>query len=105
MSYKLVQITFRNLQGQTKAAQKSAWERAHQIADWPGLIWKIWIYNQEAQLAGGVYLFVDKSSAQAYLKGPIAASLSAAPGVADMVTNLFDVDEARTATTRGPLGH
>ncbi|HEY9877636.1 MAG TPA: YdhR family protein [Leptolyngbyaceae cyanobacterium] len=103
MTYKLLQITFRNPQGQTEAAQKAAWERAHQIAALPGLVWKIWIYSQEAQLAGGVYLFTDADSAQAYLNSSIVAALSAAPGVEGMTTTLFDVDEARTLVTRGPL--
>ena len=40
---------------------------ARSIADEPGLIWKIWTENQEANEAGGVYCFRDAQSAKAYL--------------------------------------
>lgn len=40
---------------------------AQSINDEPGLIWKIWTENPEANEAGGVYLFTDKVSAEAYL--------------------------------------
>jgi Putative mono-oxygenase ydhR len=42
-------------------------ELAHKIADTPGLIWKVWTENPETQEAGGVYLFEDEASLEAYL--------------------------------------
>lgn len=41
---------------------------AQSIAQEPGLIWKIWTENESANEAGGIYLFQDKPSAQAYLE-------------------------------------
>lgn len=101
--FKLVHIQFHNPQGQTEAAQKAAWERAHQIAQWPGLIWKIWTYDPEQLLAGGTYLFEDAASAQAYLESPIVASMKAVPGVSQFQARLLDVDAARSVVTRAPL--
>ena len=40
---------------------------AQSIAEEPGLRWKIWIENREAGESGGVYLFEDLASAEAYL--------------------------------------
>jgi Putative mono-oxygenase ydhR len=42
-------------------------ELAHRIADTPGLIWKVWTENPDMQEAGGVYLFEDETSLEAYL--------------------------------------
>jgi hypothetical protein len=100
---KLVQITFRNPNGASEAAQKAAWERAHQIAEWPGLQWKIWIAEPSQLLYGGIYLFEDENSAIAYLKSPIVDSIQALPGVSDFAAHLFDINSPLTAVTRGPL--
>ncbi|GLT14078.1 monooxygenase [Vibrio algivorus] len=40
---------------------------AESINQEPGFISKIWTENQEQKEAGGIYLFEDKASAQAYL--------------------------------------
>jgi hypothetical protein len=41
-------------------------ERAEDISNEPGLIWKIWTVNEEDQMAGGIYLFDNKADAQRY---------------------------------------
>jgi hypothetical protein len=99
----ILQITFRNPNGRSEAAQKAAWERAHQIAAWPGLVWKVWIAQPAAAIYGGVYLFEDESSAQAYLNGPVVASMRSLPGVTDFSAQLFEVNEPLSAITRGPV--
>ena len=40
---------------------------ARSIAQEPGLVWKIWTENAAEKLAGGIYLFTDGASADAYL--------------------------------------
>ena len=40
---------------------------AQDIAQEPGLIWKIWTENAAEQTAGGIYLFTDEARALAYL--------------------------------------
>ena len=42
-------------------------ELAESIAEEPGLIWKIWTENPDTHEAGGIYLFADRVSADAYL--------------------------------------
>ena len=100
---KILQITFCNANGRSEAAQKAAWERAHQIAVWPGLVWKVWIAQPQVAVYGGLYLFVDEASAQAYLQGPVVASMRSLPGMTDFSTQLFDVNESLSAVTRGPI--
>jgi Putative mono-oxygenase ydhR len=41
------------------------------IADVPGLVWKVWLLNEQDREAGGIYLFQDEQSLAAYLSGPI----------------------------------
>ncbi|MDA0268741.1 MAG: YdhR family protein [Cyanobacteria bacterium] len=100
---KLLQITFRNPQASSEAAQQAAWERAHSIAAWPGLVWKIWIATPADAIYGGIYLFEDEHSANAYLNSPIADSIRAIPGISDFEAQLFDINNPLTAVTRGPL--
>ena len=40
---------------------------AESIAHEPGLLWKIWTEDEANGEAGGIYLFVDRASADAYL--------------------------------------
>jgi hypothetical protein len=100
---KLLKITFHNPNGTSEAAQKAAWERAEQIAVWPGLIWKIWIADPELALYGGIYLFRDEASASAYLDGPVVASIRTIPGVSQFETQLFDVANDLSVLTHGPI--
>jgi hypothetical protein len=76
---------------------------APQIAATPGLRWKVWPWNGEEQVGGGVYLFEDAASAQAFLGGPIAAGLGQIPEVSDVSVKQFEVLDNLTAITRGPV--
>lgn len=40
---------------------------ANVFAEIPGLQWKIWLFNKKKKEAGGIYLFVDKQHADAYV--------------------------------------
>jgi len=100
---KILQITFRNAHGSSEAAQKAAQQRAQQIAEWPGLLWKIWIADPAQSLYGGIYCFADEASATAYLNGPVVDSMQAVPGVSDFQAQLFDINPALTAIDRGPV--
>lgn len=73
------------------------------IAAVPGLRWKVWILNEANQEAGGIYLFEDADSVQAYLGGQIVAGIKAHPAVSDISVKQFGVVEDLTAKTRGPL--
>jgi hypothetical protein len=71
------------------------------IAAVPGLLWKIWILDEQRGRGGGVYLFEDRAAATAYLTGPIVARLRENPAVASIEVRLFDVLEGPSVITRG----
>lgn len=87
-------------------------EGAKQISKIPGLRWKIYLYNDEKDEAGGVYLFEDEASLNAYLNGPIMTQRKAGKfgdgvnetgDINDVTIRQFDVMEEMTAITRGPV--
>ncbi|MCC7208186.1 MAG: YdhR family protein [Anaerolineae bacterium] len=102
MSLKILQINFKFNVPQTELEQAFA-PAAQPIADTPGLRWKIWLMNGAAHEAGGVYLFDDEASLQAFLDGPIVASVGSNPALTDVSVKVFDTIEALTLVTRGPI--
>ena len=87
-----------------RADIETAWlDVAQPIADSPGLRWKVWLMNEAEDAAGGIYLFEDEASLQAYLDGPIVTALKSSPVISDLDAKVFDVLEAHTAVTRGPV--
>jgi hypothetical protein len=73
------------------------------IAAVAGLRWKIWLMNEGESEAGGIMLFEDEKSLQAYLDGPIAAQIVSHPALSDFSVKQFDIMEAETAITRSPV--
>jgi hypothetical protein len=73
------------------------------IAKVPGLRWKIWSLNAGTSEFGGIYLFDDAESVQAYLEGPIIAQVSKHPALSDFSIKQFGVIDEFSAITRGPV--
>ncbi len=76
---------------------------ASQFAAVAGLRWKIWMINEAENEAGGIYMFEDEASVNAFLKGPLAAQVTSHPALSDFSVKQFDVMENITAITRGPV--
>lgn len=74
---------------------------AQSIAEEPGLLWKIWTENPATNEAGGIYLFSDRASAEAYLEMHTARLRSF--GVPRVNGKLFDVNAELSAIDRAPL--
>jgi hypothetical protein len=74
-----------------------------EIAAVPGLRWKIWIMNEQAYETGGLYLFDDQGSVEAYLQGPLIAALKTNPAISEISIKQFNVLEDLTTVTRGPM--
>ena len=102
MSSKILQISF-HLNVPRAEFEDIARSLANDFAQLPGLTWKIWLMNEKEREAGGIYLFEDASSMEAYLEGPLAAAVMAHPALSDLVAKQFDVIEDCTAITRGPV--
>ena len=78
-------------------------EAATSIASVEGLIWKIWVLNEEESEIGGMYLFADRAAAEAYLNHPIVQAVCSNPAVASTQSQLWDVESSLSALTRAPL--
>ena len=102
MAARILQINFKYSVPTAEIAEAFA-KLVDDIAATPGLRWKVWILNEEQSEAGGIYLFDDDASMQAYLGGPIVAGIMAHPALNDISAKQFDVIGDFTATTRGPV--
>lgn len=75
---------------------------AHSIADAPGLLWKIWTENEVTGEQGGIYLFADAASAEAYCV--MHTERLASFGITYVRAKTFAVNGPLSAITRAPLG-
>jgi len=78
-------------------------EAANIIASVEGLIWKIWIFREEESEMGGMYLFANRESAEAYLKHSVIQAVCSNPAVVSHQSQLWDVESSLSALTRAPL--
>ena len=101
MAIKLLQMDylFSGPWGDEMSAEYS--DLAHRITNVPGLICKVWTENREAGEAGGIYLFEDEASLDAYLGGKIERMEAA--GIKGLRAKKFEVNEPLTRITRGRL--
>ncbi len=76
-------------------------ELAQSIAGEPGLIWKLWTENATVGEAGGVYLFSDQPSAQAYLDMHTRRLKDF--GIPLVNAKIFAVNEVLSRVDRAPL--
>lgn len=76
---------------------------ATRIASADGLIWKIWVLEEEKFEMGGMYLFANRETAVAFLNHPVIQSVSSNPAVISTDSQLWDVESSLSALTRGPL--
>jgi hypothetical protein len=78
-------------------------EAATVIASVEGLIWKIWILQEEEFEMGGMYLFANQKSARAYLSHPVVQTVCSNPAVVSMQSQLWEIESSLSALTRAPL--
>ena len=78
-------------------------EAASSIASVEGLIWKIWVSQEEEFEMGGIYLFANRETAEAYLNHPVIQAVRSNPAVVSAQSQLWDVESSLSAVTRAPL--
>lgn len=74
---------------------------ARSIAAEPGLLWKLWTENPDTAEAGGIYLFADRASAEAYLA--MHTQRLRGFGVPVVNAKILAVNEALSRLDRAPL--
>jgi len=73
------------------------------IASVEGLIWKIWVLQEEELEMGGIYLFANRGAAEAYLDHPVTLAVRSNPAVVSTQSQLWDVESSLSVLTRAPL--
>lgn len=102
MSTQILQVNF-NYSVSRSEYEAAVAPLASDIAQVPGLLWKVWLMNEANNEAGGIYLFADAQSLQNYLDGPIVAGLMRNPAISNISAKIFDTLPDLSKTTRGPL--
>ncbi len=102
MTAKILQVNM-NFSIPRADLEQAYFDAAQPIADTPGLLWKVWLMNEADQATGGIYLFESEEALQAYLAGPIVASMKSNPVLSNLSVKVYDVLERHSAITRGPL--
>ena len=78
-------------------------EAANVVASVEGLVWKIWILQEEKFETGGMYLFANRETAEAYINHPVIQAVRSNPAVVSTQSQLWDVESFLSALTRAPL--
>ena len=96
----IVQINFPYAESQADL-EKHSTEAAPRFSGVEGLQWKVWLVDEAAKTAGGIYLFDTRGNADAYAAGPLVERLkNAREGVNVQV---FDTIDAAGAITHAPV--
>ncbi len=101
-SYTVLHLRF-NLRVPPRALLAHSMEAARVIASAKGLIWKIWVLKEEESEMGGIYLFANRETAQAYLNHPVIQALRSSPDVVSSQFQVWDVENTLSALTHAPL--
>jgi hypothetical protein len=72
-------------------------------ADVPGLVWKVWLLNEQDGEASGIYLFQDEQSLATYLSSPIIAKIKSLTQLREISGKRFETMPDLTVVTRAPI--
>ncbi len=75
---------------------------AQQFADVPGLVWKMWLIDEEAKEAGAVYVFEDDKALQNFKSSPLVAAVLAHPALSNFDLKERDTLPGLNVVTRAP---
>jgi hypothetical protein len=98
----VLQVNFTPSPDRSKRRDEARLEQARQIAELPGLQWKIWIEDVESSTRGGIYLFDDLASAKAWAEDSLRKRLTQG-GATNISIRYFEVDRDVSVVTRAPL--
>jgi len=98
----ILQINFK-LNVPSAEYRKTVQSVVQAIADVPGLVWKVWLLNEQDGEAGGIYLFQDEPSLAAYLSGPIIRQIKSLPQLREISAKRFAAIPELTVVTHGPI--
>jgi len=102
MSEKVWQVNFKFNVSPDQYEQAVA-PLAEPISQVPGLLWKVWIINNDEREAGGIHLFESQSALDAYAGGPIVDGILNHPALSDFEVKTFDVMHEYSRKTRAAV--
>ena len=71
--------------------RKVAAEVAPAFAAVPGLVWKVWNFNEQTGEGGGFYMFQDERSLADFAASPLAEMVRTSPALKDLSMKTYDV--------------
>jgi quinol monooxygenase YgiN len=77
---------------------------APEFAQVPGCLWKITIVDAEQHEAGGIYLFRDEASLDAFKASPLVGQVLSHPALSNFDLKTRDILREISEATRAPLG-
>ena len=101
MSHTLLQIDFPSPGPWGDEMTAAFGDLARDIANEPGLVWKVWTENPDTGRAGGIYVFETADAAQAYLDKHTKRLEGF--GITRIEARAFQVNHDLSAITRAPL--
>lgn len=72
----------------------------HHIEEMPGLIWKLWLRDKASGRGGGIYLFKDRASAEAWGVGRMETMAKRMPWCSNITWEYVEVDEELSRVTK-----
>ena len=78
-------------------------EMAPTFAAIEGLEWKTWTIDQDKKKCGGVYLFKDEATANAFLESDLYTGIEEHPALSGVTADIYDVLPEHSRITRGPI--
>jgi len=102
MTGRILQVNFKFGVARSEYEELAA-SLAQAFAEVPGLEWKIWTLNETEREAGGIYYFDGEESLQRFLASQLPADVQAHPAISEFSAKTFEVMDAATAVTRGPV--
>jgi heme-degrading monooxygenase HmoA len=78
-------------------------EFAEMMTQVPGLLTKVWLKADEPGVYGGVYLWRDKESCEAFLASDLLAAVKADDSVHELTSHDYSVNEEMTKITQPVL--
>jgi hypothetical protein len=103
MTKQILQVNFKLREGmdlESPEGQQIMEKWIKETTQFPGLIWKIWIDNEERGEYGGIHLFEDEQSLENYLNSD---SMAQTKTMRDVSIKKFSIAEEPTRMTRGPI--
>lgn len=74
-----------------------------EFASVPGLVWKIWLMDEARREAGGICLFADHESVEAFRCSRLLAEVKEHPAITELEAREFEIIADLTSVTRGPV--